>query len=55
MKILKNLLTIVISVCLVFSLVGCGADEYDNFDPVGVRVVESISGTQFETLIVLRF
>ena len=50
MKILKNALTVIISICLVFCLVGCG-DEYDNFDPVGVSIVESLSGKQYETLI----
>ncbi len=50
MKIFKSLLSIVISVCLALCMVGCG-DEYDNFDPVGVRIVESIGGSQFETVI----
>lgn len=50
MKIFKNLLVIVISVCLVFCMVGCG-DENDKFNPVGVRVVESIGGSQYDTVI----
>lgn len=50
MKIFKNVLVIVISACLLLCMVGCG-DEYDNFKPVGVRVVESIAGSQYETLI----
>ncbi len=50
MKIFKSLLAIVISACLAFCMVGCG-DEYDNFDPVGVRIVESIGGSQYETVI----
>lgn len=50
MKIFKNILAIVISACLLLCMVGCG-DEYDNFDPVGVRVVEAIGGSQYETVI----
>ncbi len=50
MKIFKNALAIVICLCLVLGLVGCG-DEYDNFDPMGVRIVESIGGIQYETVI----
>ena len=50
MKTLKKLLSIVLCACLLFCIVGCG-DEYDNFDPVGVRVVESIGGSQYETVI----
>ena len=49
---LKRVIAVIMSVCLMLCFVGCGeGDEYDNFDPVGVRVVESIGGTQFETVI----
>ncbi len=50
MRLFKNILAIIISVCLIFCLVGCD-DEYDNFNPVGVRVVEAIGGAQYETQI----
>lgn len=50
MKILKNTLIFILSVCLLITFVGCGeTDEYDNFEPAGVYIVESIGGTQFET------
>ena len=51
MKIFKNVLAIIMCACLVFCMTGCAGDEYDNFDPVGVRVVESIGGSQYETII----
>lgn len=50
MKILKNTVILIISLCLLFNCVGCGQeDELDSFEPVGVTVVESIGTTQFET------
>lgn len=52
MKNFKNTLVIILSMCLVFCMVGCAeGDTYDNFNPVGVRVVESINGSQFETVV----
>ncbi len=50
MKLLKNVIALFLAFCLMLCLVGCG-DEYDDFKPVGVRVVESIGGTQYETMI----
>ncbi len=50
MKIFKNTIIFVLSICLLVSFVGCGEkDEYDSFEPAGVLIVESIGGTQFET------
>lgn len=51
MKVFKNIIALVLTVCLVVGLTGCGGDEYDNFEPVGVQVVECIGGSQYETLI----
>ncbi len=52
MKLLKNTVIFILGICLLLSFTGCGQkDEYDSFDPVGVRVVESIGGTQLETVI----
>ena len=52
MKKIKSTLAILLSVLLLFCMVGCGeGDAYDNFVPAGVRVVESINGAQFETLV----
>lgn len=52
MKILKNVCAILLIVSLSLGLIGCAeGDEYDNFDPVGVRVVEAISGAKYETVI----
>ena len=50
MKIFKGAAAMIMCVCLMLGIVGCG-DEYDNFRPVGVRVVESIGGSQYETVI----
>ena len=52
MKNIKKILALVVAVCLMFCMTACGeGDEYDNFDPVGVRVVETIGTAQFETVI----
>lgn len=50
MKILKNITALIVGLCLMLCCIGCG-DEYDNFKPVGVQIVESIGGLQYETLI----
>lgn len=50
MKILKNALIFIVCLCLVVSCVGCGGqDVYDDFDPVGVYVVETLGENQIET------
>lgn len=53
MKIFKKFVAIVLSICLLLTFVGCGEsnDVYDNFEPAGVTVVESIGSTQYETSI----
>lgn len=52
MKIFKNVFAIVLSLSLIFCMVGCSeGDEYDNFVPAGVCVVESINGAEFETMV----
>ncbi len=53
MKILKNTVVLILSICLLLTFVGCAEkkDEYDSFEPVGVTVVESIGSTQYETSI----
>lgn len=53
MKILKNTVVIILSICLLLTFAGCAEkkDEYDSFEPVGVTVVESIGSTQYETSI----
>lgn len=52
MKNLKSAFAILLSMCLMLCMVGCGAgDEYDNFVPAGVSIVESIGGAEFETLV----
>lgn len=48
MKITKKIIALLLSLCFVFCMAGC-ADEFDGFDPVGLRVVDCIRGTQYET------
>lgn len=47
MKKIKSLLAVILTLCLAFCFAGCG-DEYDNFEPVGVQIIESIAGVQYE-------
>ncbi len=50
MKTLKKFTALLIGVCLVFCLVGCGDndDVYDNFKPVGVEVIDCVRGDNYE-------
>lgn len=51
MKKLKNIIAIVLSLCIVFCVTGCSeeTDPYDNFKPIGVYVVENMGSRQFES------
>ncbi len=50
MKNIKSLISIFVIICLCFCMAGCGEkDEFENFDPIGVRVVENAAGVQYET------
>lgn len=53
MNILKKGIAVFIALTLVLSLVGCaqGDDELSGFEPVGVRVVESIGGYTYDEVI----
>ncbi len=51
MKKIKSFFAIVLTLSLMFSIVGCAGDEYDRFEPIGVQVIESIAGIQYEVKI----
>lgn len=47
---MKKILAIILTVCVLLCVAGCAeGDVYDTFEPVGVQVVESVSGLQYET------
>ncbi|MDO4607822.1 MAG: hypothetical protein Q4B40_01350 [Clostridia bacterium] len=46
MKNIKSIISVFVICCLCFCMIGCAED--DEFDPIGVRVVENISGKQYE-------
>ncbi len=46
----KKLISIIIVFIMLFCISGCGVNN-GGFSPVGVKVVESIGGTHYETLI----
>lgn len=48
MKEIKKIIALLLMLCFMFCMTGC-KDEFDNFDPVGLRVVDCIRGTQYET------
>ncbi|MBQ8741718.1 MAG: hypothetical protein IJY79_09255 [Clostridia bacterium] len=48
MKNIKKIIALLLIFCFVFCMAGC-KDEFDNFDPAGLRVVDCIRGTQYET------
>ena len=53
MNILKRAIALILVLCLAFCTVGCAGEEkyeeYDNFKPAGVYIVDCISGKQYET------
>lgn len=54
MNIFKKCAALILAICMIFCAVGCAEeeyDEYDNFDPVGVLVVDCIYGDKYETQI----
>lgn len=52
MKMLKSVFAVILSLSLILCMAGCAeGDEYDNFVPAGVQIVECINGAQFETLV----
>ncbi len=48
MKIAKKIIALLVTVCLVLCLAGCGKTDFDNFKPVGVYIVDCINGDQYE-------
>ena len=51
MNILKKSIALLLALCLMLWAVGCAEkyDEYDNFEPAGVYIVDCINGTQYKT------
>ncbi len=50
MKRIKIIVSLILAMCLTFCAVGCGqSDEFEDFDPIGVRIVENAAGAQYET------
>ena len=50
MNIFKKITTLVLTLCLIFCVVGCAEkyEKYDNFKPTGVYIVDCINGTQYK-------
>lgn len=52
MNCLKKSFALILTVCILLLTVGCGEksyDEYDNFSPAGVYVIDCINGANYET------
>ncbi len=50
MKKIKLAVSVILAFCLMLCLLGCAeTDEFEGFDPIGVRVVENVSGVTYQT------
>ena len=52
MNVLKRVITVLLVLCLSVCAVGCAEekyDEYDNFKPAGVLIMDCLTGKQYET------
>lgn len=51
MKNLKKITLLLLCVCLAVCMVGCGGDEYDNFKPAIVEIVDNLGGDRYEYVV----
>lgn len=51
MKTLKKFTALLLCICFVLCLSGCGNDVYDNFKPAIVEIVDCIGGDRYEYVI----
>lgn len=53
MKTTKKIITMLLTLCLLIYTVGCAEkyEEYDNFEPACVEIVDNIEGEEYKTVI----